>query len=119
MILQALSDYYRRKCDDPDPAQRLLPPNTEVASAVRSKDQGRDGLTLIVSAARPDAQWASELMQRLKSARWEGVNQQEVQGRGRQSGGLRITAFGKGQQFTALVWGGRRTQAVITIVEPL
>ncbi|MDD2690433.1 MAG: type I-C CRISPR-associated protein Cas8c/Csd1 [Simplicispira sp.] len=23
MILQALSDYYRRKCDDPDPAQRL------------------------------------------------------------------------------------------------
>ena len=23
MILQALNDYYRRKCDDPDPAQRL------------------------------------------------------------------------------------------------
>ena len=23
MILQALHDYYRRKCDDPDPAQRL------------------------------------------------------------------------------------------------
>jgi CRISPR-associated protein Csd1 len=23
MILQALTDYYRRKCDDPDPAQRL------------------------------------------------------------------------------------------------
>ena len=23
MILQALSDYYRRKCDDPDPAQHL------------------------------------------------------------------------------------------------
>lgn len=25
MILQALNDYYRRKCDDPDPAQRLPP----------------------------------------------------------------------------------------------
>ena len=23
MILQALNDYYRRKCDDPDPTQRL------------------------------------------------------------------------------------------------
>ena len=23
MILQALNDYYRRKCDDPDPAQHL------------------------------------------------------------------------------------------------
>ena len=23
MILQALNDYYWRKCDDPDPAQRL------------------------------------------------------------------------------------------------
>ena len=25
MILQALNDYYRRKCDDADPAQRLPP----------------------------------------------------------------------------------------------
>ncbi len=99
--------------------QRLLPPNTEVASAVRSKDQGRDGLTLVVSAAWPDAQWASELMQRLESARWQGVQQQAVQANGRQDAGLRITAVGKGRQFTALVWGGKRTEAVITVVEPL
>ena len=98
---------------------RLLPAGTEVESSVRSKDQGRDGLTLILSASRPNAQWTGELVRRLEQSRWDAVSRQTVEGSGRQAGGERITAVGKGRQFTAIVWGGKRTEAVITIVEPL
>ena len=52
MILQALNDYYRRKCDDPDPAQRLPDFGIETKEIPFILDLSADGELLQIRDTR-------------------------------------------------------------------
>ena len=52
MILQALNDYYRRKCDDPDPAQRLPDFGIETKEIPFILDLNADGELLQIRDTR-------------------------------------------------------------------
>ena len=99
--------------------QQLMPAGTTTTSAVRSNDHGRDGLTLIIQAPLTQAKWGDALVQQLERKHWQQVSRREVAMPTGHVPGERITALSKGRQFTAMVWGGKRTEAVITVVEPL
>lgn len=103
-----------------EPTQRLMPPGSEIESVVRGKDSGRDGTTLVLRASQSSSQWAVALMHRLQGERWLNVSKHTFKRPDQQLEADRITAqAGNGRQFTAIVWGGGSTQAVITLTEPL
>jgi len=101
------------------PTRKLLPEDSRVESTVRSKDHGRDGLTMVVSAPQQSSQWVDALLQRLQDEHWQGVGRHAYEQPDKQLQADRVTAQRNGYQLTVIVWGGQRTQAVITLVEPL
>lgn len=113
--------YPARSVDMLDAATRkLLPEETQVESAVRSKDHGRDGLTMVVSAPQNSGRWADDLLRRLHHEKWQGLRKYTVNKQSAlQLAADRITGQLNGRQFTAIVWGGDQTQAVITLMDPL
>lgn len=102
-----------------DATRRLLPKETRIESVVRSKDLGRDGITIVVSASQGSDQWADDLLQRLGSEKWQDVEAQNLKQPAQQLEAEQILARQKGRQFTAVVWGGKQTQAVITVADAL
>ncbi len=100
--------------------RKILPKESRVESAVRSKDQGRDGLTIVISAPQSSSRWTDDLLLRLQNEKWKVLERNTLkQPTARQSDADRITAESNGYQLTAIVWGGAQTQAVITLMEPL
>jgi hypothetical protein len=99
--------------------RKLLPEESQVESAVQSKDQGRDGITVVVTAPRSSSQWTDDLMRRLQGGKWQGVGKHTFKRPAQQLSADRVTAQLNGRQLTAIVWGGDQTQAVITLMEPL